>query len=229
MSHKRLESLAQAIVARQERYQRCTLQFDQVVQLWAQGRPVVPGELASALQRLLDETLAILREHPEVKYIAHGDIICSGFILNPTSCRYQVEERTLFTWCGIDTLTYLVSHALTAQVTSHCPTTGRLIRLTVIPERVFALHPPGAVVSLNTPAATACCGSMREDVCHHGHFFASRQAATLWLVTHPHPVTLSVGEANQVWTPVEGYYERAPSPGSGTTAPTVWVRSSGEV
>jgi len=229
MPHTRIEALAQAIVARQERYHRCTPLFDRLVQLLSQGRPVAPGRLASALGRPLHETLAILREHPEVEYDVHGDIVGSGFTLNPTPHRFQVEDRTLFTWCAMDTLTYPVSLALTAQVTSRCPTTGRTIRLTVTPERVIDLHPPGAVVSLNMPEATACCGNVREDVCHHGHFFATREAATSWLAMHPDAVILSVEEAYQVGKLVEGYHERAAAPGSGPTAPTVQVRSSGEL
>jgi alkylmercury lyase len=229
MSHKQLEELAQAIVTRQERYQRCTPLFDLLVQLLAQGRPVAPDWLASALQRPLDETLAILREHPEVEYDAYGDIIGSGLTLNPTPHCFQVEDRTLFTWCAMDTLTYPVSLALTAQVISYCPTTGRSICLTVTPERVLNLYPPGAVVSLNMPKASACCGNVREDVCQHGHFFASREAATSWQATHPLAVILSVEEAYQVATLVEGYHERAAAPRSGPTAPTVHVRSSGEL
>jgi alkylmercury lyase len=221
MRYTNLEALAQAIVARQERYQRRTPLFDQLVQLLAQGRPVAPDRLASALQRPLDETLAILREHPELEYDAHGDIVGSGLTLNPTPHRFQVEDRALFTWCAMDTLVYPVSLGLTAQVTSHCPTTGRTIRLTVTPARALDLHPPGVVVSLNMPVATACCGNVRDDVCHHGHFFASREAATPWQATHPHAVMLSVEEAYQVGKLVEGYYARAASPGSGTTAPTV--------
>src|SRR5262245_48933301 len=134
MPHTRLETLAQAIVARQERYQRCTPLFDQLVQLLSQGRPIATDRLASALQRPLDETLAILREHPEVEYDARGDIVGSGLTLNPTPHRFQVEGRTLFTWCAMDTLMYPVSLALTAQVTSPCPTTGRTVQLTVTPQ-----------------------------------------------------------------------------------------------
>jgi alkylmercury lyase len=229
MSHKRLEGLAQAIVSRQERYQRRTPLFDQVVQLLAQARPVAPDQLASALQRPLDETLAILRQHPELEYNAHGDIVGSGLTLNPTPHRFQVKQRTLFAWCAMDILTYPVSLALTVQVTSHCPMTGRTIRLTVTPQRVLDLHPPGAVISLNMPEASACCGNVREDVCQHGHLFASRKAATPWQETHQPAVILSVEEAYQVGKLVEGYHERAAAPGSGSTEPTVHVRSSGEL
>jgi alkylmercury lyase len=229
MPHTRLEILAQAIVPRQERYQRCTPLFDQLVQLLAQGRPVAPDRLASALQRPLDETLAILREHPEVEYDARGDIVGSGLTLNPTPHRFQVEDRTLFTWCAMDTLMYPVSLALTAQVTSPCPRTGRTVQLTVTPNQILDLDPPGVVVSVNIPEASACCGNVREDVCQHGHFFASRQAAMPWQETHPHTVILSVEKAYQVGKLVEGYHRRAAAPGSGPTAPTVHVRSSGEL
>jgi len=208
MPNTQIEILAQAVVARQERYHRCTPLFDQLVQLLAQGRAVAPDRLASALQRPLDEVLAILREHPELEYDAHSDIVGSGLTLNPTPHRVRVEERTLFTWCAMDTLTYPVSLALTAQVTSRCPTTERAIRVTVTPNQILDLDPPTTVVSLNMPEAAACCGNVREDVCQHGHFFASREAATPWQATHPHAVILSVEEAYQVGKLVEGYSTR---------------------
>jgi alkylmercury lyase len=207
MRYARIETLAQTIVAGQERYQRHTPLFDQLLQLLALGRPVAPALLASALRRSLDETLAILGAHPELEYDAHGDIVGSGLTLNPTPHRFQVEDRTLFTWCAMDTLTYPVRLTLTARVTSRCPATGRAIRLSVTPDKVRDLDPPDAF-SLTIPAAATCCGNVREDICQYGHFFAAREAATRWRATHPNAVILPVEEAHQVGRLVEGDYTR---------------------
>ena len=54
MQQTQLEAIAQAVAQRQDRYQRNTLLFDQLVQLLVQGRPVAPEFLASILHRDLD-------------------------------------------------------------------------------------------------------------------------------------------------------------------------------
>ncbi len=217
MPHTQIETLVQAIVTGQERYQRHTPLFGQLLQLLVLGRPVAPGRLASALQRPLDEVLAILGEHPELEYDAHGSIVGSGLTLNPTPHQFQVEDRTLFTWCAMDALSYPVRLHLVAHVTSRCPATGRAIRLTVTPERVLDLDPSGAVISLvipdAIPEAGACgrdgCRNVREDVCNHGHFFASPEAATQWRAAHPYALILPVTEAYHVGALVEGYHALA--------------------
>lgn len=70
MQKTQLEAIAQAVCKRQERYQRHTYLFDQLVQLLVQGRPVTPELLASRLHRNLDEVRSILRAHPELEYNA---------------------------------------------------------------------------------------------------------------------------------------------------------------
>ncbi len=204
MQHTRLQAIAQAVCKRQERYQRNTLLFDQLVRLLVQGRPVAPELLAHRLHWELEEVRSILQAHPELEYDEQGNLVGSGLTLVPTAHQLQVEQRTLFAWCAFDTLTYLVDLHLSAQVTSRCPVTGRSIRLTVTPEQVLDLDPGEAQVSLVVDVAAGCCLNVREDVCHYGHFFASREAAFLWQAAHQEAVILSVEEAYQVGKLVEG-------------------------
>jgi alkylmercury lyase len=204
MQDLRLQTIAQAISKRQERYRRNTALFDQLARLLVQGRPVAPELLASRLHRDLDEVRAILGAHPELEYDAQGNLVGSGLTLVPTAHRFQVGQRILFAWCAFDTFTYPVELDLSAQVTSRCPVTGSSIRLTVTPEQVLDLDPGEAQVSLVVDVAAECCYNVREDVCNYGHFFASREAATQWQAAHPQVVTLSVEEAYQVGKLVEG-------------------------
>ena len=204
MQDLRLQTIAQVISKRQERYRRNTLLFDQLARLLVQGRPVAPELLASRLHRDLEEVRAILRAHPEVEYDAQGNLVGSGLTLVPTAHQFQVGQRILFAWCAFDTLSYPVELHLSAQVTSRCPVTGSSIRLTVTPEQVLDLDPGEAQVSLVVDVAAECCYNVREDVCNYGHFFASRQAAFLWQAAHPQVVILSVEEAYQVGKLIEG-------------------------
>jgi alkylmercury lyase len=204
MQHIRLQAIAQAISKRQERYQRHTLLFDQLVRLLVQGRPVAPELLARRLHRDLEEVRSALQAHPEVEYDAQGNLVGSGLTLVPTTHQFRVEQRTLFAWCAFDTLTYPVELHLSAQVTSRCPVSGSSIQLTVTPEQVLDLDPEEAQVSLVVDVAAECCSNVREDVCNYGHFFASREAAFLWQAAHPQVVILSVEEAYQVGKLLEG-------------------------
>jgi len=198
MQQTQLEAIAQAVVQRQERYQRNTHLFEQLGQLLVRGNPVAPELLARLLHRELDEVRSILRAHPELEYDEQGNLVGSGLSLVPTMHQFQVGQRTLFAWCAFDTVTYPVAQHLSAQVTSRCPVTGRSIHLTVTPEQVLDLDPAEAQVSLIVDVAAGCCHNVREDVCNYGHFFASREAATQWQAAHRQAVILSVEEAYQV-------------------------------
>jgi alkylmercury lyase len=204
MHQTQLEAIAQAVAQRQERYQRTTHLFDQLVRLLVRGDPVAPELLASSLHRDLDEVRSILRAHPELEYDAQGNLVGSGLTLVPTVHQFQVEQRVLFTWCAFDTLTYPVGLRLSAQVTSRCPVTGSSIHLTVTPEQVLDLEPGEAQVSLVVDVAAGSCYNVREDVCNYGHFFASREAAVRWQAAHQEVVILSVEQAYQVGKLIEG-------------------------
>jgi alkylmercury lyase len=208
-STTRLETLAHAIIAGQERYQRHTPLFDLLLQLLAQGQPVSPERLALALLRPLDEVLTVLDAHPELEHDAHGNIVGSGLTLLPTPHQFQVDDQTLFTWCAMDTLFYPVRLKCVACVASRCPTTGLAVRLTVTPDQTLDLEPPTAVISLNIPDAVTCCENVREDVCNYSHFFVSQEAAATWLAAHPHAMILPVAEAYQVGALVEEHYARS--------------------
>lgn len=108
MQDTQLQTIAKAVIQRQERYQRNTHLFDQLVQLLAQGRPVAPELLARRLNRELEEVCAILQAHPELEYDAQGNLVGSALTLVPTAHQFRVEQRTLFAWCAFDTLTYPV-------------------------------------------------------------------------------------------------------------------------
>src|SRR5258707_10171983 len=197
MQQTQLEAIAQAVVQRQERYQRNTHLFDQLVQLLVRGNSVAPELLVSLLHRELDEVRSILRAHPELEYDEQGKLVGSGLTLVPTVHQLQVEQRTLFAWCAFATLTYPVALHLSAQVTSRGPVTGRSIHLTVTHEQVLDLDPAEAQVSLTVDVAAGCCHNVREDVCNYWHFFSSPEAATQMQTGEPPAVILSVGENHQ--------------------------------
>ncbi|WP_269799626.1 organomercurial lyase [Geodermatophilus chilensis] len=79
-----------------------------------------------------------------------------------------------------------------AQVSSLSPASGDQVRVEVEPDRVVAVEPPDAVVSIVTPAETS---SIRGAFCNRVHFFTSADDARGWLDDHPDAQVLPVAEA----------------------------------
>jgi alkylmercury lyase len=65
--------------------------------------------------------------------------------------RFEVDGRTLWTWCAWDTLFIPEILGKPARVTSADPENGGLIRLLVSPYRIESAEPEDAVVSFLLP------------------------------------------------------------------------------
>ncbi len=79
-----------------------------------------------------------------------------------------------------------------AQVSSASPVSGDQVRVEVKPNRVVVVEPPGAVVSMVTPAETF---SIRGAFCNRVHFFTPADDVRGWLDDHPDAQLLPVAEA----------------------------------
>jgi alkylmercury lyase len=113
----------------------------------------------------------------------------------PTPHRFEVGGHMLYTWCALDTLMYPVILKLPARVASPCPVTGEPILLSVTPEGIGQLSPPGAVASLVIPQQAEACRDVRGAFCNQVHFFSSREMASTWLEQRPTALLLSTDEA----------------------------------
>ncbi len=167
----------------------------QLLRLLAHGRPVSPAQLAATLQEscaVVDQTL---KQLPNVEFNDQGNIIASGLSLVPTPHQFRVNGRTLYTWCAIDTLMYPLVLQQTAQVSSHCPVTGRTVRLTVTPKHIADLDPVDAVVCVVVPDAAAARCDVRGVFCQHVHFLYGPPAGATWRAEHPGIALLPVEEA----------------------------------
>lgn len=77
-----------------------------VLRLLARGRPVDPDDIAAATGRPPADVLAALRQQPSVEWDEAGRVVGLGLTLRPTPHRFEVDGRTLFTWCALDTLVF---------------------------------------------------------------------------------------------------------------------------
>jgi alkylmercury lyase len=164
----------------------------QLLRLLAEGRPVSSERLAAALDRSHEEVEAAIRQLPNVEFDERGAIIAAGLSLSPTPHQFLVNGHSLYTWCAIDTLMYPVVLQQTAQVASCCPVTGRAVRLTVTPERIVAIDPADALVSVVVLEQAAARCDVRGVFCRHVHFLAGPDAGAAWRAAHPGASLVSV-------------------------------------
>ena len=167
----------------------------ELILLLAEGQPVSSEHIASVLGLAREEALELLRQWPSIEWDEAGNIVGAGLTLRPTPHRFKLKDRTLFTWCALDSLMFPGLVGQTVQVESPCASTGHPVRVTVTPEGVTQVEPPDAVVSLVAPEASP---DVRRVFCDYVNFFHSAEAAAGWLAEHPGATTLPVAEAYQL-------------------------------
>ncbi len=167
----------------------------QIYRLLAKGEPVEPADVAAAAGLPPERVREILADWPGVYYEDDRIIGFWGLTPRPSSQHlFQVDGRTLYTWCAWDTLFIPQILGKTAQVETPCPVTGETIRLTVTPERVERTAPESAVMSILDPPE-----NILEDIvskfCHYVFFFASTDAGGQWTDENPGTRLMSIPDA----------------------------------
>jgi alkylmercury lyase len=183
-----------------------------IVRLVAQGRPITAELVDQRVVALgLDPDAAerFLRELTERD--AHDQIIGAvGLSLGDHPHRLSVAGVSLSAWCALDTLFLPALLRQTATIVSPSPVTGDPIRLRVSPERVEAVDPLGATVSivLVDPSREHMLSveAMWGAFCQHVHFFAAREEAEPWASGRDGIAILTVDEGfelgRQAWSRV---------------------------
>jgi alkylmercury lyase len=159
----------------------------------AKGAPVSTQELADAASLPVSDVERMLQDQPGTDWDEHGRVVGFGLTLRPTAHRYIVAGRVLYTFCATDAL--LFTHILgePAIAESNCPTSSIPIRIELTPSSVVSLDPTAAVVSQLFDRSLLA--DIRHNVCDHGHFFASAEAASEWVSEHPDGRVLAVADA----------------------------------
>ncbi len=168
-----------------------------VYRLLAEGRPVSVKEIATALDLPEDHVTAILKGWPGVYYDDEERIVGYwGLALPEMTHRFEIDGRTLYTWCAWDSLFIPELIKKTAHIESPCPVTRNKIRLMVTPERVQHVEPAGAVMSFVRPAADKIREEVILNFCHYVYFFSSGEAGSQWVSEHPGTFLLSIEDAH---------------------------------
>ncbi len=195
MQHPSLETIAERLSEqlRCEQEDLCRPIVHQVTR----GKPVAPATLRASLQVSQNELEQRLGEFPDIEFDRTGNIVGLGVTLVPTSHRFQIGGKVLYTWCAFDTVLFPPSLYVEAQVQSTCPVTGQPITFVATPEgTTLDLLPAGSVMSLIVPAERGDC--TRATFCQQSLLFQSEQAASTFLTTHLEALILSVEEAAYV-------------------------------
>jgi alkylmercury lyase len=163
----------------------------------SRGKPLPKATLSTSLAISPDELDQRLSRLPDTEFDHEGHIVGWGVTLVPTRHRFQIDGKSLYTWCAFDTVLFPPTLGETAQVYSTCSVTGQSISFVVTPGGVVKeLTPVSALMSLIIPAERRDC--VRDTFCEQSLFFQSEQAAAAFLATHPGALLLSIEEAAQV-------------------------------
>ena len=189
---------------------------DFVLQSIASGKPVSAGDFANHLGFDLKETQILLRgsRRSGADFDDEGRMIGNALTLRPTPHRLEVDGRTLYAWCALDTLFLPGLIGQTAEVQSLSPVSGDPIRLSISPGGVEKFDPSTAVLSVVVPGVSKACepgqkGGADGAACSSMHFFTSREETEEYLGADTDASILTVEQASELaqkaW--VEPYME----------------------
>ncbi len=169
--------------------------------LLLEGGAVSPEQVASVVGRATREVLAVL-EAPGMRcQLLYDDqkrvIGFGGLTAEPTKHCLRMNGRELFTWCAWDGL--FIPHLLgaTAELESHCPATGQLLRVRVTPNGTLPVRGE-PLMSFLLPTAASCAESTERSIscfCSYVNLLASREVGTTWVACRPDLFVLSLDEA----------------------------------
>jgi alkylmercury lyase len=168
----------------------------------AKGRAVDADQLGRALGLSSAESRALLQRDTIKSFIypdSQGRVLgFGGLATSPMHHRFEVQGRTLWTWCAWDSLFIpgILGHS--ARVSSPDPETREIVRLVVAPDRVESIVPDGVVVSfieMNSEVFRTSAANVMASFCHFIYFFASRSSGARWVGKNPGTFLYSLADA----------------------------------
>jgi len=153
------------------------------IQALAKGNPVSPAQLANTWNMPLDQVQAILKQAEEngrVEINTKGDLVGAVLSLNPTEHQISMDNHRFYAWCAYDALYAPGVIGKPAQIISKDPVTGKMIQVSITPDRVEEVQPESAVVSVVGAGGDMRAGP-KSSRCTHMLFFESQDSAEQWM------------------------------------------------
>jgi alkylmercury lyase len=168
----------------------------------AKGKAVDADQLGRALGVSAADAHALL-ERGAIKCLVYSDgkglvLGFGGLAAAPAHHSFEVEGRTLWTWCAWDSLFIPEILGRSARVASPDPESGEIVRLVATPDRIESVVPEGAVVSFIQPEPEMFDkggANVMAKFCHFVFFFASRASGERWIAKHPGTFLYSLDDA----------------------------------
>lgn len=190
-----IEALASAMPDLDETQQHLAVTLYRTL---AEGRPVELSRLAtraglgeSLVRETVESWTGVFRDD-------EGRIVGFwGLALPEMAHRLEVDGVGIYTWCAYDPLFIVPLLGTPGRVESNDPVTGETVSLTVTPEGVEEVSPPGAEVSFLTPDEP-WGHDVIQTFCHYVHFFASKDSGHQWVEQHAGTRLFSVEEAFEI-------------------------------
>ncbi len=121
-----------------------------------------------------------------------GNIVAfSGLSTVPTSHRFIVNGKTLYTWCVVDAILFAEWLDVEANIHSTDPIDGTPIELQINNDMLSWAKPYPLFVSWLESVDTC---NIRGSLCDHVSFFASELTAERWLNKNPHGKILTIDD-----------------------------------
>lgn len=121
-----------------------------------------------------------------------------GVTLLETPHRYDMDGRTVWTWCAADLLILPVVLGESARIQSPCAATGDSVLVEVTATGVQDVEPASAVAAI-VMSAPDSVGAIRQEVCHQQNFYRDAEAAAGWLAANPQGLLLPMADAFEVF------------------------------
>lgn len=155
----------------------------QIYRLLSEGNPVSMADLSNSLGMDQEFVKSITDGWPGIFYNDDSRIIGYwGLAIEKMGHRFNVDGRTLYTWCAWDTLFIPQIIGKTAKVESRDPFTKEIVELTVAPtDGVSEVSPSEAVVSFMIPDTDNVRADVIKSFCHYVNFFESSVSAQKWI------------------------------------------------
>lgn len=168
----------------------------------AKGEPVDAAQFGHTLEISPAKVRALL-ERDSIKCFVYPDdqgrvLGFGGLAATPMHHLFEIEGRTLSTWCAWDSLFIPEILARTARITSTDPETGELVRLIVAPHQIESADPESAAISFLLPDAdvfSTSAANVMAKFCHFVFFFASRASGERWAAKHTGTFLYSLDQA----------------------------------
>ncbi len=157
----------------------------------ARGEPVQPESLAATLGVPTSEITTLLEDEQLRGWVFNDDehriVGFRGLAIPEMAHKFEVDGRTLYTWCALDSLFIPEVLGKPARVESRDPQTGTVIKLTVTPDGVEIAEPATTVVSVrvvDTEVVKTNPVEVMGTFCHHIFFFESQESGEEWVAQH---------------------------------------------